>query len=173
MDVPFSEHSEMKRWDAAALFGIALAKTAEKVDLYSFSSGGYGRGYRNRVTQEFKPTLGADLLSEMRDWVSRGHNVGGGTPTAQAVAETYRGHDRVIILTDEQADVNGYGNVFHGVPADRHCFTFNLAGYRQAHAPTSKFRHAFGGLTDACFPLISMIEEGSAGRWPWETQGDA
>jgi hypothetical protein len=167
MDVPFSEHSEMKRWDAASLFGIALAKTAEHVDLFSFSST-YRLG--GRCTMHFKPVRGADVLSETRRWVTQGYNMGGGTPTAQAVNETYRDHDRVIILTDEQANAYGHDNVYARVPANRHCYTFNLAGYRQGHAPTGRFRHSFGGLTDACFPLISMIEEGTAGRWPWEAR---
>lgn len=162
MDVPFSEHSEMKRWDAAALFGIALAKAGNQVDLYSYASG-YGKWL-----MEFKTTKGADVLAEMTSWQRLGYNIGGGTPTAQAVQATYKGHDRVIVLTDEQANYAGVYGVDKGVPANKHFFTFNLAGYRQAHAPTGKTRHAFGGLTDACFPLISMIEEGTSGRWPWE-----
>ncbi len=165
MNYPFSEHSEMKRWDAAALFGIALAKAGNNVDLYSYASG-YGKWL-----MEFKTTKGADVLAEMRAWVQLGYNIGGGTPTAQAVQATYKGHDRVIILTDEQADYSGFGGVDRPVPADKHFYTFNLAGYRQGHAPTGRFRHSFGGLTDACFPLMSMIEEGTAGRWPWEVQG--
>lgn len=162
MDVPFSEHSEMKRWDAAALFGIALAKSSEQVDLYSYASG-YGKWL-----MEYKVTRGRDVLSEVDLWNRLGYNIGGGTPTARAVQETYKGHDRVIVLTDEQANFHpGYG-VDGAVPADKHFYTFNLAGYRQSHAATGKKRHALGGLTDACFPLISMIEEGTAGRWPWE-----
>ena len=165
MDVPFSEHSEMKRWDAAALFGIALAKAGNQVDLYSYASG-YGKWL-----MEFKTTKGADVLAEMRSWNALGYNIGGGTPTAQAVQATYKAHhDRVIILTDEQANYHDSMGVDSAVPADKHFFTFNLAGYRQAHAPTGKFRHSFGGLTDACFPLISMVEEGTSGRWPWETR---
>jgi hypothetical protein len=162
MNYPFSEHSEMKRWDAASLFGIALAKTCESVDLYSYASG-YGKWL-----MEYKVTKGRDVLSEVDLWQRLGYNIGGGTPTAQAVQATYKGHDRVIILTDEQANYAGVYGVDKGVPADKHFYTFNLAGYRQAHAPTGKFRHSFGGLTDACFPLMSMIEEGTAGRWPWE-----
>jgi hypothetical protein len=162
MDVPFSEHSEMKRWDAAALFGIALAKAGNQVDLYSYASG-YGKWL-----MQFKTTKGADVLAEMQAWQRLGYNIGGGTPTAQAVQATYSGHDRVVILTDEQANYSGFRSVDAPVPADKHFYTFNLAGYRQGHAPTGKFRHSFGGLTDACFPLMSMIEEGTAGRWPWE-----
>lgn len=164
MNYPFSEHSEMKRWDAASLFGIALAKTCDNVDLYSYASG-YGKWL-----MEYKVTKGRDVLSEVDLWQRLGYNIGGGTPTARAVQATYKGHDRVIILTDEQANYSTSGSVDAPVPKDKHFYTFNLAGYRQAHAPTGRFRHSFGGLTDACFPLMSMIEEGTAGRWPWEAQ---
>ena len=41
------------------------------------------------------------------------------------------GHDRVVILTDEQA---GPGNVDDGLPAGVPLFTWDLAGYRYGHA---------------------------------------
>lgn len=168
MDVPFSEHSEMKRWDAAALFGIALALAGNQVDLVSYSNQG-------RV---FEVRKGADVLGELTRWGRHGYNLNGGTNTFGVLEQAYGAHDRVIILTDEQVNMSGYGGYgYYGVksldqivPADRHVFTFNLAGYAQGHTPTGAFRHSFGGLTDACFSLISMIEQGQAGRWPWETQ---
>lgn len=176
MDVPFSEHSEMKRWDAAALFGIALGKAAEhvkgcEVDVVSFSQPGYSYSTRGTTPADkpFRLTKGADLLSEMGLWQSGGFNIGSGTDTRGALQRNYRGHDRVVILTDEQANLHTYGSIEQGiVPDNKHMFTFNLAGYRYGHAPTGKFRHAFGGLTDACFPLMDMIERAHSGRWPWE-----
>lgn len=168
MDVSFSEHSEMKRWDAAALFGIALALAGNQVDLVSYSNQGRVFGVRK----------GADVLGELTRWGREGYNLNGGTNTFGVLEQAYRAHDRVIILTDEQVNMSGYGGYGYCgvksldqiVPADRHVFTFNLAGYARGHAPTGAFRHSFGGLTDACFSLISMIEQGQAGRWPWETQ---
>lgn len=153
----FSEHSEMKMWDAAALFGIALALRNEHVDLVSYSD-------RGKV---FQVTKGADTLGELRRWGAQGYNIGNGTNTFGILREAYRSHDRVIILTDEQANPH-YGNSASIVPAGKHLFTFNLAGYQAAHTSTSKYRHAFGGLTDACFSLIPTIEAGVAGTWPWE-----
>jgi hypothetical protein len=155
----FSEHSEMKMWDAAALFGIALALRNEHVDLVSYSD-------RGRV---FQVTKGADTLGELRRWGAEGYNIGHGTNTFGILKEAYRSHDRVIILTDEQANPY-YGNSTSIVPAGKHLFTFNLAGYRAAHSSTSKYVHAFGGLTDACFSLIPTIEAGVAGAWPWENR---
>lgn len=171
MDSQFSEHSEMKRWDAAALFGIALGKAAEghvgsSVDVVSYSDGGSYYGTRYAAEKPFKLTKGADLLSEMKNWISGGYNIGGGTDTMGAMNRNYRGHDRVILLTDEQTSP---GTV-RTVPADKHVFVFNLAGYRFGQQATGKFRHSFGGLTDACFPMIAQIEGAAAGVWPWETQ---
>ena len=172
----FSEHSNMMRWDAAALFGIALAKAAEQVkgahvDIVSYSD----------RFKKFEPVKGKDLLSECQRWAQGGYNIGSGTMTAQAVSQFYQGHDRVIILTDEQAHYQmhaakeGWGYyaaraIDAPVPADKHVFTFNLAGYKQGHLPTSATRHSFGGLTDACFSMIKQIEQGCQGRWPWESE---
>jgi hypothetical protein len=163
MDVPFSEHSSMKRWDAAALFGIALGlANPGQVDVISYSNN----------ARVFPLRAGADVLGEWQRWVSERYNLNGGTNTAGTLQAAYRGHDRVVILTDEQANFHGYGNYGVGgaMPQDKHLFSFNLAGYRQGHAPTGKFRHSFGGLTDACFPLISQVEQAHSGQWPWENR---
>lgn len=155
----FSEHSEMKMWDAAALFGIALALRNDQVDLVSYST-------RGKV---FQVNKGADVLGELERWGREGYNLNGGTETFGILRSAYRAHDRVIILTDEQASP-WIGDPGQLVPEGKHLFTFNLAGHRAAHLSTSKYRHSFGGLTDACFPLIAQIEQGVAGSWPWENQ---
>ena len=36
--------------------------------------------------------------------------------------------------------------------------------------PGKPNRHTFGGLTDAAFRLIPLLEAGRAGAWPWEQQ---
>jgi hypothetical protein len=160
MNMTFSEHSEMKRWDAAALFGIALGLRNPGTDVVSYSNNARVFGVRK----------GADVLGELTRWGQEGYNLNGGTNTFGVLQQLYRGHDRVIILTDEQVNYGGpYGhNMDSVVPANQHVFTFNLAGYQFGHAPTGTYRHSFGGLTDACFPLISQIEQGVAGQWPWE-----
>ena len=158
MNQAFSEHSEMKMWDAAATFGIALAhRNPGRVDLVSYSSHG----------KVFEVKRGADVLGELKRWQATGFNIGHGTDTFGVLHACYRQHDRVIILTDEQADPS-FHRMDQIVRPDAHAFTFNLAGYARGHAATSSFRHAFGGLTDACFPLIAQIEAGASGRWPWE-----
>ena len=86
--------------------------------------------------------------------------VGGGTDTFRALNEHYAGHDRVVILTDEQAH--------YGVPdADIKApiYTFNLAGYKMGHLPSDGTRFTFGGLTDAAFELIPLLEQHRSGEW--------
>jgi hypothetical protein len=68
------------------------------------------------------------------------------------------GHDRVVILTDEQA---AEGDVGHAVPASTPLYTWNLARYRHGHAPSGgRNRHTFGGLTDQAFQMIPLLEVG-------------
>jgi hypothetical protein len=95
----------------------------------------------------------------------------GGTQTAHTLAQHYKGHDRVIIITDEQAH-SYYGG---GTPGDQisnrvPLYTWNLAGYQRGHEKSGGVnRHTFGGLTDASFRMIPLIEAGRNGTWPWES----
>lgn len=46
--------------------------------------------------------------------------------------------------------------------------TWNLAGYQYGHAPSGLgTRHTFGGLSDAAFRMIPLIEAGQNATWPW------
>ncbi len=98
----------------------------------------------------------------MLDVLKRFHSLGG-THTTKAVRTHYREHDRVLIVTDEQAAPDAPGAVPEPVPADIPVYTWNLAGYRPAHGPTGPHRHTFGGLADAAFQMVGLIE---AGREP-------
>jgi len=47
-------------------------------------------------------------------------------------------------------------------------YGFNLGGYRPAAFATgSANRHEFGGLTDATFPMVPLIEARRDANWPW------
>jgi hypothetical protein len=167
MDSPFSKDGSLMRWDAATVFGLALARRAESADLVSFSSGYWG-GTAERASKVFPMTQGESLLKSLDRWQNHGYFIGGGTDTAGAVQRHYRNHDRVVILTDEQADYHGNRDVTATVPKDRMVYTFNLAGYSRGHAPSGTgTRHTFGGLTDAAFRLIPLIERGRNADWPW------
>lgn len=83
-----SERSKLTRADAAAVFGSALALRAEAADLVEF-------GWS---TKEVPFTHGEAVL----DVRERFHRLGG-THTTKALRDRYRDHDRVVIVTDEQA----------------------------------------------------------------------
>jgi hypothetical protein len=55
------------------------------------------------------------------------------------------------------------------VPASVPVYTWNLAGFRLGHAPAGGAnRHTFGGLSDAAFGLIPLLERRADAGWPWE-----
>ncbi|MEU9232721.1 TROVE domain-containing protein [Streptomyces subrutilus] len=157
---PLSDRSQLNRADAAAVFGAALALRAERADLVQFGT-----------TSAVVPyTRGESVLKVLE----RFGNLGG-TYTAQAVRQHYRGHDRVLVVTDEQAASHGYGgDPGAEVPQTVPVYTWNLAGHRVGHAPSgSANRHTFGGLSDAAFRMVSLIERGQDADWPWESRDRA
>jgi hypothetical protein len=158
MHCGFSRDGTLMRWDAAALFGLALARRCAYADVVSFSGG----------TMVFPYRAGESVLAALHRWQTGGFFIGGGTETAGALRRHFAGHDRVVVLTDEQA-TSGGGAVDTAIPQDVPMITFNLAGYRYGHAPSgTTTRVTIGGLTDQAFRMIPAVENGLAGRWPWE-----
>lgn len=158
MEAGFSRDGTLKRWDAATVFGLALARRCAESDAVSFS-------HRTKV---FPQQRGESLLRAVERWKSGGYFIGAGTNTESAVSGHYRNHDRVVILTDEQAHPRGGRDVTAAVPQDRMVYTWNLAGYRHGHAPSGTgTRHTFGGLTDAAFAMIGLLESGRDANWPF------
>ncbi|RSM42227.1 TROVE domain-containing protein [Amycolatopsis balhimycina DSM 5908] len=161
MNMGFSKDGTLMRWDAAAVFGLALGRRCADADIVSFSDSFLG-GARTKV---FKLRPGGSLLSDVERWKSGGFFLGGGTNTAGALKKHFAKHDRVVILTDEQA---GWGDVGQALPAHVPLYTWNLAGYRYGHAPSgSAHRHTFGGLTDQAFRMIPLLERGIHADWPF------
>lgn len=142
-----SARSSVTRAEAASLFGVALAKRCERADLIAYDTNAWS------VTAEQSALRVANEVSRLG---------GGGTNTFQTLGMTYAGHDRVVILTDEQAHP---GNVpALGCPI----YTFNLGGYRVAPMQQGeRGNYAFGGLTDAGFRMIPLLEAGRNSTWPW------
>jgi hypothetical protein len=151
-----SDRSELDFADSAAIFGTALAmRNLGLVTLAEFGTG----------SAEVSVGRGESLLKVL----DRFHNLGG-TQTAEAVRRHYAGHDRVVIVTDEQAWA-GYGQPGDAVPAQVPVYTFNLVGYRHGHQAGGPNRVTIGGgLTDHAFRLIPLLEAGKAGSWPWIDQ---
>lgn len=148
---PLSERSRLNRADAAAIFGTALALRAADADLVQFGTG--SAPVTHRAGESVLKVLGrfGDL---------------GGTNTADAVRRHYRGHDRVLIVTDEQTSYGGDPTSL--IPAEVPVYTWNLAGYRVGHGPSGDAnRHVFAGLTDAAFRMVPLLEAGRDARWPW------
>ncbi|MEV6767283.1 TROVE domain-containing protein [Nocardia sp. NPDC051030] len=165
MDSGFSRDGTLHRWDAATLFGLALAARCEQADVVSFSQAGHWNGRDYAASLVFPPRKNEPVLRAVERWKSDGFFIGAGTDTASAVRKHFAGHDRVVILTDEQATG---GDVGKAVPAAVPLYTWNLAGYQHGHAPTGRRnRHAFGGLTDAAFAMIPLIEAGQNAEWPF------
>lgn len=164
MDIGFSKDGTLKRWDAAALFGIALGQRCEKTDVVSFSN-----GYWNTdPTKVFNMKAGESLLKSVERWKSGGFFINGGTDTVGAVRKHFADHDRVVILTDEQVGSLGRNDVGSALPAKTPLYTWNLAGYGIGHAPSGHGRRfTFGGLNDASFRMVPLIERGAQGAWPW------
>ncbi|CAL9582307.1 hypothetical protein SUDANB130_05054 [Streptomyces sp. enrichment culture] len=136
---------------AAATSAIALR--AAKADLVEF--GTTSKAVRFRRGESVLRVLG------------RFGNLGG-TDTTEAVRRHYQGHDRVLIVTDEQYAPSSHGDPTEQVPADVPVHTWNLAGYRAGHGPFGTAnRHTFGGLSDAAFRMVPLLEAGRDADWPW------
>lgn len=138
--------SVSKLFEVAALFGAAIGLRND-ADVYAYDT----RSVKIAVRQGNSVMYAIDAVARC--------GLGGGTATWQNVEANYRSHDRVIIVTDEQAHPGADHNV---VPARIPVYTFNVAGYRYGHAPSHNEakRYTFGGLTDAAFAAISALERG-------------
>ncbi|MFI6658383.1 TROVE domain-containing protein [Streptomyces sp. NPDC050523] len=148
-----SDRSELSRADAAAVFGAALALRAADADLVEFGSSSNRIKYR-------KGESVLKILGRFGDL--------GGTDTTGAVRAHYRRHDRVLIVTDEQYAYSHHGDPTEQVPPHVPVYTWNLAGYRAGHGPSGKAnRHTFGGLSDAAFRMVPLLEGARDADWPW------
>ncbi|MFD7698068.1 TROVE domain-containing protein [Streptomyces sp. NPDC059805] len=148
-----SDRSELNRADAAAIFGTALALRARKADLVEFGSTSAPVPFR----------AGESVLKILGRFGDLG-----GTDTTAAVRTHYRGHDRVLIVTDEQYAPSRHGGPTEQIPAEVPVYTWNLAGYRAGHGPSGTGnRHTFGGLSDAAFRMVPLLESARDADWPW------
>jgi len=171
MHEAFSRDGSLMRWDAAALFGIALGRRCTETDVVSFSSARYYMGDPpGAKTKAFPLTRGGSVLGDVKQWRDGGWFLGGGTDTAAALRQEFHRHDRVVIVTDEQAG-HDHAEVDQAIPQMTPLYTWNLAGYQAGHAPSGRGRrHTFGGLTDQAFRMVPLLEAGRDADWPWTTK---
>jgi TROVE domain len=154
-----SAKSQLSRADAAVLFGLALAARCHDADVVAFSG----------ITKVFPAVKGASLLKSVTRFRDGGYIMNGNTDTHRAVVRHYNNHDRVVCLTDEQADSYPTGGgVYAPVPGDKMVITVNLAGYRHGHAAAGTGnRVTIGGLSDALFGMIPAFEGRARHEWPF------
>lgn len=156
-DIPLAEQ--------AAVFGAAVALRAASPTLVEFGG-------------QSKPVAVAKGGSVLRH-VERFTQIDG-TDIPSAIRAHFAGHDRVIVITDEQTRA-GYlpSNMYrHGgmqetaidalVPPNVPLYMWNFAGYKHGAALSGGGnRHTFGGLTDQAFRMIPLLESGRDGTWPF------
>ncbi|MHB8449535.1 MAG: TROVE domain-containing protein [Mycobacteriales bacterium] len=164
----FSRRSTMTPVKAAAVFGVVMAKRGNEVDLHGFADGVFAHPV-NRA---------ASVLAEVERLTRRVGEVGHGTRIAEALRATYRRHDRVVIMSDMQTFADSRARLqfvgrYTGVAADAvprsvPVYGFNLGGYR-ATVLTAGIgnRHEFGGLNDATFSMLNLLETRTSAGWPF------
>ena len=89
-----------------------------------------------------------------------------GTNIASALHQGYNAHDRVFIISDMQSMT---GDISNQIPGSVPMYGFDLAGYRYNPMALGPNRVQLGGLTDATFKMIPLIEAGQNAKWPWES----
>ncbi len=148
-----SGRSTAQRWELAALFGAALAVRASHADVVAFES----RAHPIKIKK------GGSILRAVDDFKK---HVGGGTETWPAIRAHFDKHDRIIILTDEQAFWNAQHEATQGAAYAVPIYTFNLAGYEVGNLPSGGHqRYTFGGLSDQGFAAIEILERGRDLDW--------
>lgn len=162
MQNPVSGKSQMMAVTQAAIFGLALKlKNYEGVDVHGFASGVF------RVD----PNKGMALLKLVTEFEKMVGSVGHGTEMALSVRATYKGHDRVIVLSDMQAfgGYYSYLGVDTAVPKNVPIYAWNLVGYSNSALPSggNSNRYDLAGMTDSAFRMLGQLEAAKNGQWPW------
>ena len=164
----FSRRSTMTPVKAAAVFGVVMAKRGNAVDLHGFADGVFAHPVDRA----------ASVLKEVERFTARVGEVGHGTRIAEALRATYRRHDRVVVVSDMQTfpdsrAVRSYGGGYTGVAADAvprsvPVYGFNLGGYQATVLDAGiGNRHEFGGMNDATFTMLSLLEARASAGWPF------
>ncbi|MFE9432301.1 TROVE domain-containing protein [Streptomyces sp. NPDC006640] len=159
--------SDVTLAEQAAVFGSALALRAESPTLVEFG------GESKKLTV----AKGGSILKHIEAF-----GQSDGTDIPSAVKRHWFAHDRIVIVTDEQtrpgwlpSNMRPYGGMQETaiddlVPKTTPVYMWNLAGYKPGAMPSGKSgRHTFGGLTDAAFRLVPLLEAGRDATWPWMT----
>lgn len=151
-----SPRSSVTYADAAKLFGAAIKLANwEGVDLYQFGT----------YVAPVELRKGGSVLTAMKKFTDMG-----GTNTDNALAQTVTSeHDRVILITDEQAHPSYYERL--PIPDGKSIYVWNLGGYAVGLAESGRYKvHTFAGLGDSAFKMIPILEAGTSVGWPWDVE---
>jgi hypothetical protein len=161
-----SSKSLITHAEIAGLFAVALARAGNEVDLYGFADGVF----------EHKIPKGSSTLRQIDSFTLRRGEVGHGTQTTAALRTSYKGHDRVVLISDMQpfqdAYTYGFGRtnnaVSNAVPADIPLIGINTAGYETTSPDVSKpNRYEISGFSDQVFRMVGLLDAGKSGDWPF------
>src|SRR5690606_39052211 len=135
--------------EAAMIFGAALyMRNPGNTDLVGAASTSAPIEWRGSILRT-------------SDWVQK-HTVGEATYLGRAVSRHYQPghHDRVFLFTDGQS--------FDKIPdLDVPVYLFSLNTYKPTPLAVGHGNmHELGGLSDATFKLIPLLEQRKAGVWP-------
>ncbi len=169
-----SDKSELTREAGACVFGAALAVRAENADLVAFET-----------DSRPVPFHKSQSILRLVEDIKRKPNEQGGTNTLQALDRWFKDHDRVIIITDEQATswapARSSSSFWGHQPypswegkdkidaIKAPIYLFNLAGYKPGMLPVGENRRYAlgGGLSDQSFKVIELLEAGKDQNWPF------
>lgn len=151
-----------QRWEVATVFAGALSqRSGAQVVFFNTEA---------RIKGTLAP---GESMLKFVDFVKP--NVGGGTNILGSLMQAYQGEDRVVIITDEQTGTYRWDEFRLHSPVKAHCpvYVFNLAGYKIGVGPNERNWRSIGGLNDASFRLIPLLEARHQGLWPWEVSAPA
>jgi hypothetical protein len=150
------QHRDIINADLAKLFGSAIALRAANATLVSYGG--------SSVNVPFGK--GDAVLTVMKRF-----EMISATDTFGAIARHYAGHDRVVIVTDEQNRASRYGTLDDVLPKHVPAYVWNIGGYEVGSMAAGRVnRHTFAGLTDQAFRMVPLLEAGANGTWPWSAQ---
>jgi hypothetical protein len=157
--------SDITLAEQAALFGAALALRAAAPSLVEFGG----------ESKAVKVPRGGSVLK-----LVEGFGQSDGTDIPSAIKQHFAGHDRVVIVTDEQtrpgwlpSNMERHGGMRETaiddlIPKSTPVYMWNMAGYKPGAMPSGNAnRHTFGGLTDQAFRMIPLLEAGRNADWPF------
>ena len=162
-----SMRSAVTHLDVGALIGVALAARAAgsgktgTVDLVGFADGVFTHDLAK----------GGSVLRGIAAFTKRSGEVGHGTRMVDAIAASYDGHDRVVIVSDMQT-FPYYYNRDKGadafIPDSVPVFGINTTGYGASALPPGKHnRFEIGGFSDKVFTMFALLAAGDGPTWPF------